>query len=54
MTRMRDKKSSREREIEDTKPQKARASELSESYKWKGIERKGNGKGEREREREKL
>jgi hypothetical protein len=31
MTRMRDKKSLREREIEDTKPQKARASELSKS-----------------------
>jgi hypothetical protein len=31
MTRMRDKKRLREREIEDTKPQKARASELSKS-----------------------
>jgi hypothetical protein len=57
MTRMRDKKSLREREIEDTKPQKARSfraqQELEVEGIW-GIERKGNGKGERERKKEKL
>jgi hypothetical protein len=54
MTRMRDKKSLREREIEDTKPQKARSFRAQQELEVEGIwgnERKGNGKGEKEIEK---